>query len=1036
MKWILKTRIFFPSFYRKVSVRKVTMHQKSPLKSGNDYRKYRTITLDNGIQTLLVSDLKNKKEDALNEINESDETYLAAAALCIGVGSFNDPDEVNGLAHFLEHMVFMGSTKYPDENEYDSFIKSHGGSDNACTMYEKTIFNFEIQPENFEDALDRFAQFFISPLLLENAVEREIKAVDSEFKENLPRDSARSWQLLSHIAKKQHPFSKFLWGNKLSLADIPKNNNINVMEKLRSFFDKEYSNNPMTLTLCSTESLDDLEILARKYFADLKCSKYIPEDWNKDENPFELEQFHKLFYVVPVKDIHLVKLSWILPSQYKYYKCKPCDYLSWLIGHECKGSIYSYLKKLGYAVSLSSYPESMSNFAVFEVSVELTEEGLANVEIVIHTIFQYIAMLGRHGVSKDIFDEISQIDQCYFDYLEPSDPVDYVEELVENMQLYGENDYISGSYLMDDYDPKLIESMQSELSVDKVSIVVQSKKYENICTEEEPWFTTKYKQQDIPSSWICPIKCSQQNLELHLPEQNRFIAENFDLNKDVDVNYEVPMLIEENDLGKVWFKPDSKFMLPKARIYLKMTSKMRRKSSYHFACCDMMDEMLYFNMKELLYEGEVALINYYMERDELSNVIIFDGFNDKLKLFFQNVADVIGNFDFTDKVYNTVKATVWRSYRNKLKKSHKFMRVLRLSVLQTIHANPVEGLKQLEELTPQKLKDFAAEYCSQLYVESLFQGNITKEEAKSYQEYLYSALSFKPLLQQDQPKLNTLKLPVGRTVVRHNGFNTNDPNTSIQNYYQIGEITLEKMVMADIIDHIMDEPIFDILRTQWQLGYTVYSEVHDTKGVIGFSVTILTEAGKFDADYIDEKIEEFLKKFHNKLLTLTTKEYETYITSFVKALKQADLTLYDETSRNWSEISKQEYIFDRRYRKISIAESISIEEITKYYEEHLINTQTVRLLTTQVIGHKDAAVNGDVESETGSENSDSSDSEDEKGLSDEEIPDDGSVTYDMKLLRVVNTKRYDDSIIDIKKYRNKSEYFGDLKMKVDQTIAD
>ena len=137
----------------------------------------------------------------------------AAAALAVGVGSFCDPADVQGLSHYLEHMLFMGSEKYPDENEYDSFLARHGGSSNAFTemvsslwhpdtalsvtqwmmpprmqfdaysgcWQEYTNYHFDVKPEKLHGALDRFAQFFVEPLCKAEALEREVQAVNNEF---------------------------------------------------------------------------------------------------------------------------------------------------------------------------------------------------------------------------------------------------------------------------------------------------------------------------------------------------------------------------------------------------------------------------------------------------------------------------------------------------------------------------------------------------------------------------------------------------------------------------------------------------------------------------------------------------------------------------------------------------------------------------------------------------------------------------------------------------------------------------------------
>ena len=103
--------------------------------------------------------------------------------LDVNVGSFTDKEyNISGLAHFCEHLLFMGTEKYPKENEYSNYLSKHSGSSNAYTAAEHTNYYFQVGADYLEGALDRFSQFFIAPLFSKSCQDREINAVDSENK--------------------------------------------------------------------------------------------------------------------------------------------------------------------------------------------------------------------------------------------------------------------------------------------------------------------------------------------------------------------------------------------------------------------------------------------------------------------------------------------------------------------------------------------------------------------------------------------------------------------------------------------------------------------------------------------------------------------------------------------------------------------------------------------------------------------------------------------------------------------------------------
>ena len=169
----------------------------------NDDRSYRLLTLENGVRVLLASDPSAE---------------YASAAMCVDVGASHDPQDLPGLAHFCEHMLFLGSAKYPEESAYKKFLALHGGRSNASTSMDRTVYQFEVLDAHMAEercnyllqhpstltalllpcvqVLDMFAQFFVAPLFTESATERELKAVDAEDSKNRTNDGRRILQVV------------------------------------------------------------------------------------------------------------------------------------------------------------------------------------------------------------------------------------------------------------------------------------------------------------------------------------------------------------------------------------------------------------------------------------------------------------------------------------------------------------------------------------------------------------------------------------------------------------------------------------------------------------------------------------------------------------------------------------------------------------------------------------------------------------------------------------------------------------------------
>ena len=491
-------------------------------RSPYDKKNYRQILLPNGLRAVLVSDVvamtqaynlggimeddededSSDEEDddkmdidepepvgaddegeSLDEDDEEEEGGLrnAAAAMIVGVGSLYDPPECQGMAHFLEHLLFMGSKKYPEENSYDAYMSKHGGSDNAYTEQEHTVFHFEIPQEQLAGALDMFAQFFVSPLLNESSVERELKAIESEFMLAKNSDFNRLSRLMGHTCGKpmsEHPVSKFGWGSYHSLKTLPEKDGHRPLSMLREFYDKHHYASNMRLVVMGGYPLDYLQKHVVKCFSDVR-SKDILGSYSWDQTnespmkayglPMASSSLNRIFYTAPVRDKHALTITWQIPPQIDNWKAKPCDYLAHLIGHEGKGSLLASLKAKSWASALSAGvgddgEENSTAYALFTVTITLSEDGVENWRNVVSELYEYVGMLRyccrqEGGLPMWIHEELRSIYDVAHKYADEEPPEDFVVSLAEEMSPWlniPPERLIDASGLLFDHDPDTV----------------------------------------------------------------------------------------------------------------------------------------------------------------------------------------------------------------------------------------------------------------------------------------------------------------------------------------------------------------------------------------------------------------------------------------------------------------------------------------------------------------------------------------------------------------------------------------------------
>ncbi|MDK8266178.1 pyrroloquinoline quinone biosynthesis protein PqqF [Pseudomonas oryzihabitans] len=209
---------------------------------------HRRLRLANGLAVALLHD---------------PELPQAAALVRIGAGSHQAPRAFPGLAHFLEHLFFLGSRRYPATDGLMPLVQRLGGELNASTRETTTDFFFALAPEHMAAGLARLLDMLAAPLLAPDAQRREREVLHAEFIAwSRSADTRRDLALAAGLPA-DHPAAGFHAGNRYSLPLQSRA----FQRALRAFQHQHYRADNALLVLAGPQPLAELAGLAREHGA-------------------------------------------------------------------------------------------------------------------------------------------------------------------------------------------------------------------------------------------------------------------------------------------------------------------------------------------------------------------------------------------------------------------------------------------------------------------------------------------------------------------------------------------------------------------------------------------------------------------------------------------------------------------------------------------------------------------------------------------------------------------------------------------------
>jgi len=874
-------------------------------------RQVAKLVLDNGMQVYIVSD---------PGIDQS------AAAVSVGAGAWQDPKEYPGMAHFLEHMLFMGTAAYPDESEYMQYIGDNGGRVNAFTASDRTVYMFSINNEAFDGALDRFSHFFIDPLFSTSSINRELHAVDQEHAKNIQNDNWREYMIFKETGNKDHPNAKFSTGNAQTLSGIPQS-------ALKEWYESHYSADHMNLVLISPLPLDTLTEMAAEKFSAVPDR---PVENSLSDLPMYSEgQKGHVIYIKPVKDLRVASIIWELPKQFSSTDEKwTADLIAFVLNQESENSLIKQLKREKIAEGLHAYCDRYSHDNVlFAIDIQLTEQGIGHIDTAIARCFQALAKIKQQGISLQMFDEMQKIATINYQYQSRDDAFDVISDIAYNLVDEDLATYPEKTKIPSSYNPQSISTLLSTLTPDSCVyfVMVDPSKTGVITDQKEKWMAAEYTVKSIPDSKIAALKQVTPHPNIEMPPSNPYIPSHLALVSEQKDSKEsiIPTLVAQDEKAKVYFAQDSRYMVPQVSMMFGLKSPLMNGSARSSVMMDLYLKSLSEKISSTLYFAEASGLNASFYNQNLKMSLSIQGYSEKAPQLVKEIFNNLQGLNVPKDEFEIYRQSLLSGYDNASKELpvRQAMEIMTSVIINDAPTNS-EKMRELESLSYDEFADFSKRLFDSVYVESMVYGNMNESDVKTLWTEVspvFASSTAYPL--SSQRRKNVLVLP------HQNGpfqilETTEMQGNGVVLLIEEGPFSFEKRASQQVLAKVLQESFFETLRTKQQTGYI--AKAWDSEVERQLMQCFAVQSSTHSPTDLLMRFELFLEDFNKNFATILNEErFENMRKMLITTLQMPPENMFGMAAKLNTLAFDYEGDFTFIDKRIEAIQKLSYDQITK-----------------------------------------------------------------------------------------------------------